>query len=125
MAAHYDSGEVFKRFRRATDAPKWMERHGYQLIGPDTWRRRESVRFRQCWVEGRIQYRTSVEAGSAATFFRHRGIACAVATHDSSVVVVTEGMDEAMMIAGTTITRTLPPFEHAWRFYLSSAEVQP
>lgn len=68
-------------------------------------------------AEGRIQYRTSGAADDAVRFFRRRGIECAVTTGDC-VVVVTQGMDEAMMLAGTTITRTLPPFEHAWRFYV-------
>lgn len=69
-------------------------------------------------VEGRILYGKSADADDAVRFFRRRGIECAVAADEPCVVLVTEGMDEAMMLAGTTITRTLPPFEHAWRFYI-------
>jgi hypothetical protein len=69
-------------------------------------------------VEGRILYGKSADADDAVRFFRRRGIECAVTTGELCVVVVTQGMDEAMMLAGKTITRALPPFEHAWRFYI-------
>jgi len=39
MVARYDSGEAFKYFERADDVVPFMDRHGYRLIAPDTWRK--------------------------------------------------------------------------------------